>query len=133
MQRLDHVALEVSRMDTAIAFYTGPIGLRLLSDQTEMEHHERFAFLELEGGNLELLQALDDTNAPIPFTPAEQRRSLCPHLALVAENLDEAIARLREANVEIVKGPLEIPGQVKWLYATDPDGNILEFVQWLHS
>jgi hypothetical protein len=26
---------------------------------------------------------------------------------------------------------MEIPGMVRWLYAADPDGNVLEFVQWL--
>ena len=36
-----------------------------------------------------------------------------------------------EKGVRIAKGPLEIAGQVRWLYALDPDGNVLEFIQWL--
>ena len=132
MQRLDHVALEVSDMAAAIAFYTSVIGLELMSCQTDDEHHERFAFLAMEGGNLELLQPLDDTNAPLPFAPIEHRRSLCPHLALAADDLDAVAERLQKAGVPIVKGPLEIPGMVRWLYAADPDGNLLEFVQWTH-
>ena len=38
---------------------------------------------------------------------------------------------LREKQVTVLKGLLEIPGMVRWLYAADPDGNVLEFVQWL--
>jgi hypothetical protein len=38
---------------------------------------------------------------------------------------------LRDQAIAIVKGPLEIPGKVRWLYAADPDKNVIEFVQWL--
>lgn len=130
MPRMDHIALEVADMDAAIAFYTGPIGLTLISEQTDPVHHERFAFLAFEGVSLELLQALDENNAPIPFAPPQRRRSLCPHLAIATNDLDNTLDQLRQSAVEIVKGPLEIPNQVRWLYAADPDGNILEFVQW---
>ncbi len=132
MLSLDHVALEVSDMDAAIAFYTEKIGLELISEQLDPEHHERFAFLRLEGGNLELLQSLDDDNQPAAFVRTEPRRSNCPHVAIGAPGLDGVLARLRAAQIPILKGPLEIPGQVRWLYAADPDGNVLEFVQWLH-
>ena len=40
---------------------------------------------------------------------------------------------LREKQVILLKGPMEIPGMVCWLYAADPDGNVLEFVQWLQQ
>ena len=38
---------------------------------------------------------------------------------------------LNEKRIPILKGPLEIQGQVRWMYLADPDNNILEFVQWL--
>ena len=28
-------------------------------------------------------------------------------------------------------GPLEISGRVKWVYVSDPDNNVIEFIQWL--
>jgi lactoylglutathione lyase len=129
--RLDHVAFQVSDLDRAIGFYTETLGLTLLFRQRDEEHHEAFAFLELEGGNLELLQCLDEKNQPVPFVPSEAKPPFTPHVAIRAENLDQFAKSLREKEVPIVKGPLEIPGQVKWVYASDPDGNVVEFVEWL--
>jgi len=133
MPKLDHVALEVSDLGRALAFYTDILGLRLMYQQVDEEHHEAFAFLELEGGNLELLQCLDENNRPAPFAPPAPRPSQCPHVAIQADNLDELAERLLARGVARLKGPLEIPGQVRWAYFADPDGNVLEFVQWLNA
>ncbi len=129
--RNDHVAFQVSDMDIAIDFYTTSLGLKLLFRKVDEAHHEAFAFLELEGGNLELLQILDDQNQPVPAEPASIKPPYCPHLALGVDDLDAALARLEETGVPLVKGPLEIVGEVRWAYFADPDGNVIEFVQWL--
>lgn len=131
MLTLDHVAIEVSDMDASIAFYTQKLGLELMFDKTDVEHHERFAYLKLNGGNLELLQALDESNQPKPFLPMALRASNCPHIALRTDNLDALILKVAKENIPVLKGPLEIPEQVRWVYLLDPDKNILEFVQWL--
>ncbi|MDC0937169.1 hypothetical protein OAS39_12870, partial [Pirellulales bacterium] len=89
------------------------------------------AFLEMEGGNLELLQILDDEGQPAPFAPPEIAKPYCPHLALESKDLDQDIARLRTHEIPVLDGPLEIAGSVRWLYFPDLDGNVLEYVQWL--
>ena len=131
MLRLDHVAIQVSDMQASIAFYTEKLGLRLMSHQVDQEHGEAFAFLELEGGNLELLQLLDDQGVPAPFTPPEITKPYCPHLAFGSDNLDKELARLKQQGIPILAGPLEIPGRVRWLYFCDPDNHVLEAIQWL--
>ncbi len=127
----DHVAFQVSDMDAALAFYTGVLDMKLMFRELDEIHHEAFAFLELEGGNLELLQNLDEHNAPIRRDPPPIAAPYCPHVALRTHDLDALVATLERAQVPIVKGPLEIPGSVRWLYIADPDHNIIEFVQWL--
>jgi catechol 2,3-dioxygenase-like lactoylglutathione lyase family enzyme len=126
----DHVAFRVSDIDTAIVFYAEKLGMKLLFKEVDQVHHEAFAFLELAGGNLELLQPLDENNRPTIFEKPPIAPPYCPHLALRSEDLDEMIARLQQDNIPIIKGPLEIPGKVRWMYVADPDHNILEFVQW---
>lgn len=130
--KLDHVALRVSDMERAIRFYQEKIGLPLMFDQTDDTHHERFAFLRIEGGNLELLQTLDEHNQPLPYTPPTPDASNCPHVALGTDDLDAILALCAREEIPVLKGPLEIPGQVRWVYLLDPDRNILEFVQWLN-
>ncbi len=129
MYRLDHVALQVRDLEASIAFYRNSLGLKLLFSKVDEAHGEAFAFLELEGGNLELLQALGDGETAA--APPAPRKPYCPHVALVTEDMDACVAELQQKGVPIVDGPLEIPGSVRWLYIADPDNNVLEFVQWL--
>jgi lactoylglutathione lyase len=131
MPKLDHIAVQVSNMQASIDFYTEKIGLKLLYHKVDEQHGEAFAFLELEGGNLELLQHLgDDTGVN---TPTEIRKPYCPHFALATDDLDATIAQLNQAGVSIVDGPLEIADTVRWLYFSDPDNNVGEYIQYLRD
>lgn len=123
----DHIAFRVADLDAAIDFYTNVFGMELMFREEDAEHGEAFAYFALDGGNLELLQQLD-APAPPATKPAPP---WCPHLALRTDDLDNVVATLTERGVPIAKGPLEIAGRVRWLYAADPDGNMIEFVQWL--
>lgn len=129
--KADHFAFEVSDLDAAIAFYRDALGLTLAFREVDDEHHEAFAFLQLEGGNLELLQCLDEKNCPVPRERPDVRPSYSPHIALATENLAGVITTLKKKGVEILKGPMEIAGKVRWLYVADPDNNVVEFVEWL--
>lgn len=128
MQKADHFAFEVGDMDAAIAFYTEKLGLELMFRKVDEEHGEAFAFLELDGGNLELLQSLAPGAKPPAAQPAPP---WCPHLALVTDNMDELVARVKANGITILKGPLHVEGLARWIYLSDPDGNIIEYIQWL--
>jgi lactoylglutathione lyase len=121
----DHTAFQVSDLDSAVRFYTESLGLRLLSRHLDHEHQEAYAFLALEGGNLELLQKLDR-----PFRPREIEPPYCPHLAIETEDISRVTAFASEKGIRVVAGPFEAPGEAKWMYLCDPDNNILEYVEW---
>lgn len=125
MPRVDHFAYAVSDMDRSIAFYTEVLGLKLLSNNFDEEHQEKYAFLALEGANLELVQALAH-----PFAAPELRPPYCPHLALTTDDMETTLEMIEKRSIPVVKGPLEIPGEVKWVYLRDPDNNVIEFVEW---
>ncbi|NOY78524.1 MAG: VOC family protein [Calditrichaeota bacterium] len=129
--KADHFAFEVSDLDASIDFYSRILGLKVLSKMVDSDHHEAFAFLELEGANLELLQRLDENNLPLPFQRPPIQPPFCPHLAIRSENLEGLLAELQKKGVPVVKDLQEIPGQVKWFYVSDPDHNVIEYVQWL--
>ena len=123
----DHIAFEVADLEAAIEFYAGMFGMELMFKEVDREHGEAFAFFALDGGNLELLERLDGQERQGRGEPGPP---WCPHLALRTVDLDGVVRMLQAHSVPIVHGPLEIPGKVRWLYAADPDGNIIEFVQW---
>lgn len=127
----DHLALRVSHLDTAIHFYCDTLGWELMSRTVDREHGEAFAYIKMQGGNLELLQLLDETGQPDAYEAPAIQPPYCPHLAVRTDSLEEMVALLEQKNIPIIEGPLEIPDLVKWLYIADPDRNIIEFVQWL--
>ncbi len=131
MTRLDHVAIQVSDIDASIAFYTEVLGLPLMFKTEDRDHLEVFAYLELEGGNLELLALTDPKGNVIPRELPEIKKPYCPHVALGVDDLDVVIAELQSKGVALIDGPLIIPGKVRWLYFSDPDNNVIEYVQWL--
>lgn len=131
MPHIDHIAIHVSDLSRSITFYTQRLGFSLLFSEVDPVHHEAFAFLQAEGCQIELLQLLNDENKPNPFPPQDPSPPYCPHIAIRTSDLDQVVRELHDNGITIVKGPLEIQGKVKWLYLGDPDGNMLEYVQWL--
>lgn len=129
--KLDHIALRVSDMDRAIRFYEKVCGCVLKSRQRDEAHHEEFAFLDAEGQALELLAPLGEDGQPLAMAAEEPAPPYCPHVAFGVTDLAETLMLLKRRKVAVLKGPMEIEGQVRWLYATDPDGNVIEFVKWL--
>ena len=131
MPRLDHVALQVSDLDHAIVFYRDVLGFPLRSRQRDEAHGEDFAYFTLDGGDLELLQCLDPQASHAAIPRIAPREPFCPHVAIGVDDLDAALSHLESQGINPLKGPLEIPGQVRWLYFADPDNNVIEYVQWL--
>ena len=129
MKGLDHVAFRVAELDAAVGFYVEKLGCRVLSRQRNEAEQEEFCFLELGELKIELLQALDEPGHRNP----EARAPYCPHVAIKTDDLKATVARLTGAGVTLLRGPLEIAGEVTWAYFKDLDNNVLEFVQWFRK
>ena len=128
--RADHVAFRVADLDVAIDFYTRSLGLELLDRQVDREHGEAFAFLDLDGCRIELIMLLDENGDPVAHSPPSPTEPFCPHVALAVSDVDAALDKVVKAGARYLKGPMELPGEVRWAYAADPDGNVIELVQW---
>ena len=126
MPKLDHVALEVSNIDRAIAFYTDKLGFELVSRATNEEEQEEYCFLTSDGTRLELISDLKKLYGE----KQNARKPYCPHICFVTDDMQATVKELGAKDVEIIRGPLEIPGEETWVYFTDPDGNVLEYIQW---
>jgi lactoylglutathione lyase len=125
MLRTDHVALPVSDMDAAIQFYAEKLGLRLMFREVDPAQQEEFTYFELAGGNLELLKSL-----AVAYEKPAVKPPYTPHLALTTDDMTATLKLIADQHIPLVKGPLKIEGKVTWLYITDPDNNVIEFVQW---
>ena len=126
MRTFDHMAFQVSDMDASIQFYVGKLGFQQSFRALNEEHGEEYAFFTLGDLRLELIK---DTRKHFLNKP-ELMPPYCPHLALETDDMQQTLARLEAAEVPLLRGPLEIPGEETWVYFADPDNNVLEYIHW---
>ena len=126
MEKYDHVAFQVSDMDVSIQFYVEKLGFTLYSRAVNTEEGEEYVFLVLEDLRLELVQDLNQRDYQKP----QIKPPYCPHLAIETDDMEQAVNRLKERKVPIIRGPLEVAGEETWVYFCDPDNNVLEYIQW---
>ena len=121
----DHFAFQVSDIDSSISFYTQKLGFKFNFKSRDEERREDFAFLEYGNAHLELIQDLKEE-----YQRPDIKEPYCPHLALEIDDMESAVKTLKKNNISIIRGPLEIKGKETWIYFSDPDNNILEYIQW---
>ncbi len=108
IKTINHVGVPVSEREKSLPFYRDMAGLEIIP---AME----------DGKSLVWMETADHTmvhnveGAPIP------------HVAFEVEDFDAALAAVRAAGIEIIKGPLERVDGQRAFYCFDSDGNRLEF------
>lgn len=125
MSKLDHVAIEVSDMEASIEFYTKKLDFTFVSRAIDEKENEEYCYLESEGFSLELLH---DQGA-VKVVHKIPQRPYCPHICFATNDMSKTIEELKLKNIHIVHGPLLIENEATWVYFTDPDYNVLEYIQ----
>ncbi len=121
----DHIAFQVSDMDSSISFYTQKLGFKFCIKYRDEEEHEEFALLKYGNTDLELIKDLK-----IEYQKPVIKKPYCPHLAIEIDDMESAFKTLQENNINIIKGPQKLRDEETWVYFSDPDNNILEYIQW---
>ncbi len=139
MHSLDHIAIVCSDLERSQAFYQEVFEMEVVVDYGASEPYEkRDRLLALENvssramllGNdylrvelIEFASPRDDSGS----APAINRLGLS-HIAVQTEDIDGDFARLSRLGVPCNSEPIDF-GPVKALYARDPDGNTIEWLQ----
>lgn len=126
--KFDHAALQVKNMDDAIAFYTGKLGFSLNHRAINDEEQEEYAFISAGDVRIELIVDLVNN-----FELRPLKKPYCPHLCMEVADMNTALDGLKAMNINILKGPLKIEGEETWVYFSDPDNNVLEYIQWYNK
>ena len=143
LKSMFHTGFVVKDIDRTIDFYTNVMGLKLVG-RTERQGdfackllafpdaHIKGAFVELgDGHQLELIQYI---NPPVGEGRLHRNDAGASHLAFFVENIDEFYADKSQRGLTCNSDPAALyddDGKLlrKALYAQDPDGNWLEFVE----
>ena len=126
--KFDHAAFQVSDIKRSIDFYVNKLGFKLLFSEVNKEEQEAFAFLVNGDARIELIQDLAE-----PYKIPAVKKPYCPHFCLETDDMKQTVKMLKESKINIIRGPLEIKGEETWIYFSDPDNNVLEFIQWYHK
>jgi catechol 2,3-dioxygenase-like lactoylglutathione lyase family enzyme len=150
LESIDHVNIVVSDLPRMTDFYTRVLGLRETMrvtisgpwvEQTVglRDVTAECVYLDMPNGpRVELLKYV----RPAAARPGELGTSNTPglrHMAFRADDIDAAVARLREADVHFFSGVQDVPtSQVTYaggvrkrlVYFHDPEGNLLELCEY---
>ena len=159
LTKVDHIAFVVNNLDREIEFYRDVLGLEFILRRIWDEEYVRrmvgipdavldIALLKLPGKEgsplaadgslmpgkgdsmLELIEYKHPKGTPVDNSPNTPGNA---HIAFLVDDMDEIVARVRAANVEIIGGPLEAAAGPnlgrKVAYLRDPDGIIVQLMQ----
>jgi catechol 2,3-dioxygenase-like lactoylglutathione lyase family enzyme len=126
--RIQHVGLVVSDLERSRRFYADALGLE------EVPRPSNFTFdgawFLFGGTELHLLSEAHTTGgAGQGDAGAGASRGLTSHLAFEVDDLEPALARLAEHDVELAGGPMPRGDGVTQVFFLDPDGYVLELFQ----
>jgi catechol 2,3-dioxygenase-like lactoylglutathione lyase family enzyme len=130
--RLDHGGLLVSDVERAVRFYTDALGLERLPRPSTFdtpgawlkvgEHHQIHLIGETDEGRAREMNP--------GYDPAEIAIGYGNHLALVVDDLDATVVRVRAAGVEPGGEIIARGDGVRRTFVTDPDRNIIELMEF---
>ena len=132
VKRIDHVAVVVRDLDTALHFYRDMLGIAPSRVLDFPQEGVRIAFLPLGGANgseIELLEPINPAGSVARFL--EQRGGGLHHICLEVPDIDRALAELRVAGAQVLD---ETPrataeGRGIFLHPKGTGGVLLELVQ----
>jgi lactoylglutathione lyase len=118
-----HTRIKVRDLDRSIAFYSRHFNM-VCRDRKTSPRGSQLAFMTMPGSPTELELAY------LPWDPDFQLPEDIFHLAFRVENMDEAIASMRQAGVKITEEPMGRSNGGDMAFIEDPDGYEIELLSF---
>lgn len=139
-----HTGLVVADLDRALHFWCEVLGFRVERQMDESGPHidammglqgVRVTTAKLAAPDGNLIELLHFHSHPDKSNwKGEPYSTGFTHIALTVENLDELLQRMKAAGARVPAEPQFSPdGKVKVIYATGPEGVLLELVEVIQS
>ena len=100
LDKLDHIGIAVEKIDEALPFWEGLLGLPLHGTEEVKEQKVRTAFLPVGDSEVELLESLD-AEGPIAKFIAAKGQGI-QHIAFRVDDIDAALAELKEKGLRLI-------------------------------
>ncbi len=100
IKHIDHIGIAVKSIEQAGRFYTEVLGLPLHATETVAEQKVTVAFIPITDSEVELLESTDPDGPVAKYI--ESRGEGIQHIAYRVENIDEALAELKEKGIRLI-------------------------------
>lgn len=97
---VDHIGIAVHSIDEALSFWQNTLGIECTGVEEVAEQKVKTAFLPLGDTEIELLEATSDDSPVAKFI--EKRGEGIHHLALRVDDLEAALAELKEKGMRLI-------------------------------
>lgn len=122
INKLEHVGIMITDMDTSLAFYTSVFGF-VLRHREKLNETIELAFLHHPGQPDMEIELVSGRNI-------EHIEGRVHHIAFRVSNIEEELIRLKGMEVELMdQEPRLVMGNVKIAFLKGPDGEVLELVE----
>ncbi len=100
VRRIDHMAIAVDNLDTALPFFTQVLGLQVTHTDVEEGQGVVVAFLPIGDSEIELIEPVQTDSGVARFL--QRRGAGMHHLCLEVDDMDAALAHLHRHGVRLI-------------------------------
>ena len=128
--KLDHIGIAVKDMEVAKKFYTEMLGMKAQGEEVVEAQQVKVCFIPCGDSEIELLESTSPEGPIAKFI--EKNREGIQHIALRVDNLENALADLKEKGVKLID---EVPrygaggASIAFVHPKSTGGILLELTQ----
>ncbi|WP_319406885.1 methylmalonyl-CoA epimerase [uncultured Desulfosarcina sp.] len=128
--KIDHLGIAVNSIDSGKNFWSGVLGLSFEGAETVAEQKVTTAFFPVGESEVELLESTAPDGPVAKYI--EKRGQGIQHVAFRVENIDEALAELKEKGVQLIDQQPRIGAggaRIAFLHPKATNGVLVELCQ----
>lgn len=130
VEKINHIGIAVKSIEEAAKFWQGLPGLQITGTEVVESQKVKTAFIPSGDSEIELLEATDGTSTIAKFI--EKNGEGVHHFALEVDNIEEALAHLKEAGIRLIdETPRQGAGgaRIAFIHPKATGGILLELCQ----
>lgn len=125
LNRIHHIAIICSDYERSKRFYTEVLGLKIIREAYREERRSYKLDLEVNG-----LYQIELFSFPEPpARPSRPEAAGLRHLAFEVDNIDDAVAAIKEHQIEVEPIRIDECTGKRFTFFADPDGLPIEFYE----
>jgi methylmalonyl-CoA/ethylmalonyl-CoA epimerase len=129
IKKINHVAIVVENIDSALAFWKDQLGLDLDHIEDVPSQASKVAFLPIGEGEVELVEPTDPESGLAKYL--EKRGEGMHHICMEVDDIEGMLKILKEKGVRLInEKPIDLPGRrMAFIHPKSANGVLVELYE----